>query len=112
MSVATTVYTNLDTAMLGFMKTDTDVGYYSAAVKIKTILVSFVTSASSVLLPRMTYYIENNEKSEFDRIAKKTMKFIFLLASPCVIYFMILQKKVYMPYRVMDLQGPCFRCRL
>lgn len=53
------------------MKTDTDVGYYSAAVKIKTILVSFVTSASSVLLPRMTYYIENNEKSEFDRIAKR-----------------------------------------
>lgn len=93
MSVATTVYTNLDTAMLGFMKTDTDVGYYSAAVKIKTILVSFVTSASSVLLPRMTYYIENNEKSEFDRIAKKTMKFIFLLASPCVIYFMIFAKE-------------------
>ena len=75
------------------MKTDTDVGYYSAAVKIKTILVSFVTSASSVLLPRMTYYIENNEKNEFDRIAKKTMKFIFLLASPCVIYFMIFAKE-------------------
>lgn len=44
MSCATTIYTNLDTVMLGFMSTDTDVGYYNAAVKIKIILVSVVTS--------------------------------------------------------------------
>ena len=37
MSVATTVYTNLDTVMLGFMKNDAEVGYYTAAVKIKNI---------------------------------------------------------------------------
>ena len=35
MSCATTIYTNLDTVMLGFMTTDTEVGYYNAAVKIK-----------------------------------------------------------------------------
>lgn len=44
--------------MLGFMKTNEDVGYYTAAVKIKNILVSVVTSASTVLLPRASYYIE------------------------------------------------------
>ncbi|MCC6095314.1 MAG: oligosaccharide flippase family protein, partial [Eubacterium sp.] len=32
MSCATTIYTQLDTVMLGFMATDTDVGYYNAAV--------------------------------------------------------------------------------
>lgn len=35
MSCATTIYTNLDTVMLGFIKTDEDVGYYNAAVKTK-----------------------------------------------------------------------------
>ena len=34
MSVATTIYTNLDTVMLGFMKNDAEVGYYTAAVKV------------------------------------------------------------------------------
>ena len=43
--------------MLGFMTTDTDVGYYNAAVKIKVILVSVVTSLGTVLLPRASYYI-------------------------------------------------------
>ena len=58
MSVATTIYTNLDTVMLGFMKDDTEVGYYTASVKVKSILVSFVTALSTVLLPRVSYYIE------------------------------------------------------
>lgn len=52
MSCATTIYTNLDTVMLGFMTTDAEVGYYNAAVKIKVILVSVVTSLGTVLLPR------------------------------------------------------------
>lgn len=50
MACATTIYTNLDTVMLGFMKTNVDVGYYNAAVKIKNILVSVVTSLGAVLL--------------------------------------------------------------
>ena len=58
MSCATTIYTNLDTVMLGFMSSDTDVGYYNAAIKIKVILVSIVTSLGTVLLPRASYYIQ------------------------------------------------------
>ena len=53
MACATTVYTNLDTVMLGFMtNNDVEVGYYSASVRIKSILVSIVTSMGAVLLPR------------------------------------------------------------
>ena len=48
--------------MLGFMATNADVGYYGAAVKIKNILVSIVTSLGTVLLPRAAYYIEQVEQ--------------------------------------------------
>lgn len=89
MSCATTIYTNLDTVMLGFMKSDTDVGYYSAAVKIKSILVSIVTSLGTVLLPRVSYYIENRFWNEFRRIASKAIRFVVILAIPLCIYFMI-----------------------
>ena len=64
-SLAISIYTNLDTVMLGFLKTDTDVGYYNAAVKIKSILVSLVTSLGNVLLPRMSYYAKERKKREF-----------------------------------------------
>lgn len=93
MSCATTIYTNLDTVMLGFMKTDIDVGYYNAAVKIKTILVSIVTSLGAVLLPRASYYIENGLIDDFKRITKKAFSFVFLIAFPLMLYFMFYAKE-------------------
>lgn len=87
MACATTIYTNLDTVMLGFMKTDADVGYYNAAVKIKTILVSIATSLGAVLLPRASYYIENGFIDDFKKISKKALSFVFLVASPLMLYF-------------------------
>lgn len=88
MSVATTIYTNLDNVMLGFMKDDVEVGYYGAAVKIKNILLSIVTSVSTVLLPRASYYVDKGEMDEFYRILKKTMHFIVLVAFSFALYFM------------------------
>ena len=47
---------------------DAEVGFYNAAVKIKSILVCVVTSLGTVLLPRASYYIEHKMLDEFDRI--------------------------------------------
>lgn len=93
MSCATVIYTNLDTVMLGFMKNNADVGYYNAAVKIKSILVGIVTSLGAVMLPRLSYYVEKGEQDAFDRLTKKAMNFVILLATPMMIYFMLFAKE-------------------
>lgn len=93
MACATTIYTNLDTVMLGFMKTDADVGYYNAAVKIKNILVSIVASLGAVILPRASYYVENGLTNEFRRITKKALSFVFLIAPPLMLYFIFYAKE-------------------
>ncbi|MCI8485322.1 MAG: flippase [Lachnospiraceae bacterium] len=87
MSIATTIYTNLDNVMLGFMSDNTEVGYYTAATKIKAALVSVVASLGTVLLPRASYYIEKNKKVEFLDISKKAMEFTMILAIPLTVYF-------------------------
>lgn len=81
------------TVMLGFMTTDTDVGYYNAAVKIKVILVSVVTSLGTVLLPRASYYIQRGELKEFHRITRKALNFVFLMATPLFVYFIYFAKE-------------------
>lgn len=93
MACATTIYTHLDTVMLGFMATDEDVGYYNAAVRIKTILVSIVTSLGTVLLPRASYYIEHKEYEEFKRISRKALNFVVILASPLMLYFTLFARE-------------------
>lgn len=93
MSCATTIYTHLDTVMLGFMAADDDVGYYNAAVRIKSILVSIVTSLGTVLLPRASYYVEHGQIAEFRRITNKALSFVFLVATPLMLYFMVFAKE-------------------
>ena len=93
MACASTIYTNLDNVMLGFMTTDIEVGYYSAAVKIKTILVSIVASLGTVLLPRASYYVENSMFSDFKRITSKALSFVFVVATPLTLYFILFAKE-------------------
>ena len=87
MACATTIYTNLDVVMLGFMTTKVDTGYYDAAVKIKNILVSIVTSLGAVLLPRSSYYVEQGMMKEFREVSRKAIRFVFLFALPLTVYF-------------------------
>ncbi|MGT2928818.1 flippase [Streptococcus dentasini] len=93
MTVATTIYTNLDAVMLGFMKGDAAVGYYNASVKIKAILVSLVTSMGSVLLPRLSYYVKHERKEEFYRLSVRSLQFIGFIAIPLWVYFTLFAKQ-------------------
>ena len=93
MSASISIYTNLDKVMLGFMKTNTDVGYYDASVKIKTILVNVVTSLGTVLLPRMSFYIEKGEKEAFRRTVTKAFRFVIVAASSLMIFFIIFARE-------------------
>ena len=89
MACASTIYTHLDTVMLGFMRDSTEVGLYNAAVKIKTILVSVVTSLGTVLLPRASYFVQTGEKDKFWRVSRKAMHFVIIVAFPMLIYCML-----------------------
>lgn len=92
-SAAISVYTNLDVVMLGFMKGDRDVGYYNAAIKVKTILVTLVTSLGTVLLPRLSYYVKKGEEEAFYRMIGKALNFVVLLGVPLMTYFGIFAKE-------------------
>ena len=93
LSVATSVYLNLDLVMLGFMKGDVEVGYYNAGIKVKTVLVTCVTSLGTVLLPRLSYYIQQEKKQEFQRMVTKAFQFVLIVSVPMMVYFILYAKE-------------------
>ena len=105
MAVATTIYTNLDMVMLGFMRTDTDTGYYDAAVKIKTVLVGVVTSLGVALLPRSSAYLKKGLTAQFHQITRKAMNFVILLALPISAFFVIFARESIMLVAGPDYMG-------
>lgn len=88
-SVTISIYTNLDTVMLGAMKNAEEVGLYTAAVKVKTILVSVVSSLSGVLLPRMSYYVKKNMKSKFQQLMQTALRAVLFMSIPLAVYFVL-----------------------
>lgn len=86
-SAAINVYTNLDVVMLGFMKGDVEVGYYNAAIKVKTILTTLITSLGTVLLPRLSYYVKKDQKDAFYHTIAKAVNFVVVLGIPLTFYF-------------------------
>lgn len=91
---AIAIYTNINTTMLGFLRTDMDVGYYNTAVRIKAISLSVVTSLGVVLLPRLSYYIQHNMQAEFHTVLKKSVNFVMLVALPAVIFCVLFAKEM------------------
>lgn len=93
LAAASSVYLNLDVVMLGFLKGDTEVGYYNAGIKVKTVLTTCVTSLGTVLLPRLSYYVEKQEKEAFYRMVKKAFQFVLVAATPLMVYFILFAKE-------------------
>lgn len=88
-NVTVSIYTNLDTVMLGFMQNDEAVGLYTAAVKVKGILLSIVASLGNVLLPRMSYYVKHNVKDMFYQLIRLALNAELFMAFPLAVYFSI-----------------------
>lgn len=94
MTLATSIYTMLDTTMLGFLSTNTEVGYYSAATKISHMVLSLITALTAVLLPRMSLYINNNDMDSFETLTNKTVSIITLLSIPITAGLFLLAKPI------------------
>ncbi len=104
MSVATTIYTNMDSVMLGFIRGAEENGCYDAAVKIKNILVSVVTSLGTVLLPRVSYYWGRGEKERFWKLAKKAISYEILAGASLAAFFIIFANQT-----ICLVSGPMFQ---
>lgn len=94
MNFIISIYVQLDTVMLGFMSSAKNVGYYASGLKINKMLLALVTSLGSVLLPRLSYYIANDMKVDFNRILKRSFEVIWILCLPIVAALMLLSNEI------------------
>ena len=90
MTLVANVYAVLDTTMLGFLTNDTQVGYYSAATKIVKMIIGILTSLATVLLPRLSYCIEKQDKNVFSSLLEKSMSVFWLLSMPMTVGIFLL----------------------
>lgn len=94
LAITSSIYTMLDTTMLGFITDDWNVGIYTASTKVNRLVVSLVTSVGTVVLPRLSYYFGTKKEDEFKRLSLQSVDLILMLALPSIIGLSILSETV------------------
>ena len=82
LNLIVSIYINLDKVMLGLLTTNTSVGYYVGATQMTGLLMRIVSSLSTVMIPRLSYLINNNQMKEFKRIAQFSIDFVIAICIP------------------------------
>ena len=73
-AIASQIYVNSDTTMLGFFKDDYAVGLYAASTKVYNIIRSILSAFITVLTPRLTYYFSKREyDGKYDKLLEDSL---------------------------------------
>ncbi len=83
--ISTSIYSLLDTTMLGIMKGDSEVGLYTAASKLTRLIVQLTTAMCTVFVPRLSYYLGQNKQNDFRKLALRSSDIISIIAIPCAV---------------------------
>lgn len=83
--IAMSIYTVLDTLMLGFITDYEQVGYYSNSMHMSKVVLSAVTSLSLVAVPRVSYYMKDKDYDNINQLIKKSFSVVSFLAIPLAI---------------------------
>lgn len=84
-SVVTSIYLQLNTVLLGFLKNALAVGYFAAATKVMQMLLTMSACLGSVMMPRASHLIAENKEDEFNRLIQKSCDFTLAIALPMTI---------------------------
>lgn len=74
-----------DVIILGFFHSKIEIGYYSMALNIFSILVSLIRVSALTLLPKVSYSLESGNRVEYVSVINKTIKFIMFIGVPASI---------------------------
>ncbi len=94
LNLIVSIYVNLDLVMLGFLKDESAVGFYTAANKVIRVMLSIVASLGSVLLPRLSNLIADNNFVEFNRLSQKAIDFIVFISIPLLVVIILLSPSI------------------
>lgn len=81
--LAISIYTVLDKIMLGLLtETKIENGYYEQATKVSKTALTLVTALGTVMMPRIGYYYERNEKDTVRNYMYESYRFVWFMGTP------------------------------
>ena len=100
-SIMTSMYLTFNVMFLGFCSTNTEVGYYTTAFKLYSVILGFFTAFTNVMLPRMSSLLAEGEKERFQNLIDKSFEAMCTFSIPLILCSIIMAPQI-----VYILSGP------
>lgn len=97
----TSMYVSFNVIYLGFVGGDTQVGYYTTATKLYTILIALFSAFTGVMLPRMSSLIDEGRIDEFQNKLTQSINILMSFSIPAIIFMILLAPQI-----VLLISGP------
>lgn len=92
--LTTSLYTTFNTAYLGIVSTDEEVGYYSTAHKLYMIIIALYTAFTGVMMPRMSSLLSEGKIEEFKKYINKSVEVLFSIAVPVIVVSCVFSSEI------------------
>lgn len=92
------IYNKIDVTMLSIMATEESVGYYTYAQKTVNIVLTMSVAITAALLPRLSYYYDNDTKGFYNLLAKGFQVLCFATIPLCVGLILVAPQAVRLLY--------------
>ena len=93
-SIALTIYVRSDIAILGFVRSDGEVGVYTLSSKIYLIIKNLLNAIIMVATPRAAYYLGKNDVLQYTQLLNKLQKALYVFIMPCVAGAFCISKEI------------------
>lgn len=93
-TIATEIYTMLDTVMLEYYFGDVPVGYYSNAAKVVRMVYTLVIALVAVFYPRISLCYKQKDYEAANDLINRGTKILLLLALPCTLGLLLTAEDV------------------
>lgn len=92
--IVTSLYTTFNVVYLGSVSNKTEVGYYTTAHKLYTLIIAIYTAFTNVMMPRMTSLLSEGKVFEFKEYINKSMGLLFSIAIPIVVFSTVFSEEI------------------
>lgn len=93
-AVMTSMYLTFNVMFLGLVSNNIEVGYYTTAYKLYSVILGFFTAFTSVMLPRMSALLADGENERFQQLINKSFTAMFTFSIPMIMFSIILAPQI------------------
>lgn len=92
--VLVSMYTTFNVIYLGFIQSDSEVGYYYTSIKLFTILLGVLTAFTTVMMPRMSSLFAEGRQEEIKKKIQCSFDLVICVSIPLVVFSIVLSPQI------------------